>query len=126
MTVLEKAKELAREIGNTEEYLRLKDAEEQLAGDATGNALLHDLRNYNHEYLKAEREGLEDEGLNSISDMIKHKEQELMDYDITYEFITAKNEFDQLMQKINQEIVNEIQGCEGDHEGGCASCSGCK
>lgn len=122
MSLLVKAIELAKEIKKSPEYARLIQAEETLSGDVMGQSLLEDLRSYHHEYRQLEAEGIDMDGLNRIGELIQSQQEYVMGYEVTQEYIHAKEAFDRLMKGINKAILSEIKDCGEE----CGSCNGCR
>ncbi|HHV99481.1 MAG TPA: YlbF family regulator [Clostridiaceae bacterium] len=123
-----KAKELGEMIACSREMAELKQAEAELESDEMAKQLLEDLNLLKSEFARALREGMDEGTIEEIRNMVNLKQQDVMDYRVTRNFLATKIAFDNLIKKINDIILFTITGEEkgscSSH--GCGSCSGCK
>ena len=123
-----KAKELGDMIADSREMAELKEAEAEFESDERAKQLLEDLNFLKAELSLALREGRPETTIEEISTMVKLKQQDVMNYRITRNFLTAKAAFDNLVNRLNDIILFTITGDEkgscSSHD--CGSCSGCK
>ncbi len=123
-----KAKELGEMIANSFEMEELKKAEVELENDEEAKQLLKNLNSLKTELNNAIREGRPEGTIEELRNMVKLKQQDVLNYRTTRNFITAKNAFDSLIKRLNDIILFTITGEEkgscSSHD--CSSCSGCK
>jgi len=123
-----KAKELGDMIAESREMAELKQAEAELESDDTAKQLLEDLNLLRMELTRAIKEGKPEGTIEEINNMVKLKQQDVMSYRVTRNFLAAKNAFDNLIKRLNDimlfAITGEEKGSCSSH--GCDSCSGCK
>ncbi|HEX3029561.1 MAG TPA: YlbF family regulator [Clostridia bacterium] len=127
MDILDKAKELGTMIANSPEMEKLARAEEMMESDQKAKTLLNDYKLLQIETVKATKENREKSVIDSIKDRLLAKQEEINKYEVTLNFIEAKNNFDALMKTINDVIVHSITGEEPCSSDKCKSCGGgCK
>ncbi len=127
MDIILKAKELGDLIADSPEMDRLTLAEETIQMDEKSVELLNEYKKLQIEVVNATKEKKDKEEIDSIRDKLMSKHKELNDYDVTREFFESKMQFDSLMKKINDVIVQAITGDDPCSSGGCDSCGGgCK
>ncbi len=127
MDIIEKAKELGTMIANSPEMEKLTRAEEMMESDQKAKALLNDYKLLQIETVKATKENREKSVIESIKERLLAKQEEINKYEVTVNFIEAKNNFDALMKTINDVIVHSITGEEPCSSDKCKSCGGgCK
>lgn len=124
MSVIEKAKQLANEIINTDEYNELINCKSNLDNNEEASSLLRDMNLLQTEYIKTVRENLDKDTVDSMENILKSKHDELLENKITYSYIKAKDIFDKLMKEINKVLADGIK--LKTKKSGCDSCEGCK
>ena len=127
MDIMEAALALGNLIKNSEQYVNLKECEALAMKDDEGIQLLNDLKILQTEFLKAKKENLGNEALESLMHLIEMKQDEIHEYRPTGLFLKAKEEFDVFMKEINDTIIKGITGkppssCKSDGCSGCKSC----
>lgn len=122
--VLLKARELGEAIQSSEEMKKVKDLELAQENDEEAKALLQEF-NLNRMNLardmqngKLKREEAIQKNNEAFEAMLK-KSQVIADY------ITAKNEFDALVNQVNQIINFYITGQDPNCTHDCSTCGGC-
>jgi len=127
MDIMSKARELGEAIAASSEMKRLKDSETELENDVQGKRLMNEYKLLQIELVKATKEKKDKAVIDNIKQQLISKQQELNEYDITYNFLTAKSDFDKLMKTVNDVIIFTITGEEPCSPGKCSSCGGdCK
>lgn len=129
MSVIELAKQLGEALSGSEEFLRYKAAEEAYHADAEALKLTEEYGKKSEELAKElTREGI------MPSEMIKIRQQMTAEYgklcnnEVIKEFVTSKQEAEQLLSQVNGIIHFYVTGeeeQEGGCSGNCSSCGGC-
>ena len=129
MSVIELAKQLGEALSGSEEFLRYKVAEEAYHADAEALKLTEEYGKKSEELAKElTREGI------MPSEMIKIRQQMTAEYgklcnnEVIKEFVTSKQEAEQLLSQVNGIIHFYVTGeeeQEGGCSGNCSSCGGC-
>lgn len=124
MTIIEKAHELGEMIKESAEMKALKIAEEAQANDDAAQQLIAD---FNIKRLNLARE-IQAQKITEEEAIKKNNEafSEMVEKSETIKkYVDAKNEFDKLVNSVNNVIniyiVGEQQGCTHD----CSTCGGC-
>ncbi len=108
MTVLEKAKELGMEIKKTPEYIELEAANQKVKDDENAAQILEKINEIQDQINFAQNSGVEP-SQEQISQFNELKEQ--MQGNLTIQsFLKAQEEFNELMQKINNAIREGLTG----------------
>lgn len=123
--VLEKAQELADAISASEELVTLRGAAECLDGDEIANAALKRFQEKQEMMQRAASSGLQlpDEQMSELQTM----QSQIRDIPTVQDFALAQNEFNNMMNRVNDIIAAAVMGTdpdEGGHAGHGASC-GC-
>lgn len=127
MDIITKAKELGESIASSKEMENLKNSEIELEKDRKAKELLNDYKLLQMELVRATKEKREKEIIDSIRLRLMSKQDELNDYDVTKNYLSAKATFDKLMKMVNDVIVFSISGEEPCSPKKCGSCGGgCK
>lgn len=127
MDIITKAKELGESIASSKEMENLKNSEIELEKDRKAKELLNDYKLLQMELVRATKEKREKEIIDSIRLRLMSKQDELNDYDVTKNYLSAKATFDKLMKTVNDVIVFSISGEEPCSPKKCGSCGGgCK
>ncbi len=104
---MKRAEELGRMLGQTEEYKALRRADEHLQSDGEASSLLKDLQAKSEEIQQALAEEQEpDESVMKGYEQIRERVQTLAPYQ---RMVSAQANFDKLMHKINEEILQGIK-----------------
>lgn len=112
--ILEKAKELGMLIKESNEYKQYKLSEEKFNSN---NELQEQLVGYKQKYMTFLN--TKDE---KLADEIDSQYNELMKINDFSQYLEKKNDFDTLMNSINQSLMQDI-GYKV--SGGCGKCGGC-
>ena len=106
MSVIEKAKELGKEIRKTEEYKELERVSENIQGDADANQMINEIQELQQQIQFAQQSGVEpsQDQINQFNDL-KSK----MGTNLTIQaYAKAQNDFNQFMQDVNSAISEGI------------------
>lgn len=106
MSVVDKAKELGKEIRKTAEYKELERATENVKSDTDANQMIQDIQKLQQQIQFAQQSGVQpsEEQMNQFNDL---KEQ--MDSNLTIQaYARAQNSFGEFMQSVNQAIGEGI------------------
>lgn len=125
MDIIDRAKELGEAIADSQEMKRLKSSEANLQGDVKGMALMKEYKQLQIELVRASKEKRGAETIEAVREKLLNKQQQLYAYEITNEYLEAKNAFDKFVKNINDIISFAITGEEECSPGKCGSCGGC-
>ncbi|MGH7700744.1 MAG: YlbF family regulator [Gemmatimonadales bacterium] len=103
----QKAQELGRLLGQSEEYKSLLRADERLKGDAECRGLLEQVRTLDEEIERGGREGRE-----PSSDQLQRYEaavRALQAHPVYQQWVSAQANFEKLMLKVNGQIAEGIK-----------------
>lgn len=125
MDLIESALDLGKMISKSEEYINLKECEALIMSDNEAIQLLNDLRILQSEFVKAKKDNLGDEALDSLMHIIEMKQDEIYEYRPTGLFFKAKKEFDALMKEISNKILEGVTGQPTSCGGDCSGCKSC-
>lgn len=110
MTIKEKAQELAEEIINSPEYQKMKDAEQTVMNDEIASNLMEELESAQKRIQMAQMNGQEiDQSQQKKIQNLKAKMQQNPEIK---DFLQAQQEFNQVMEDVNEIISNALQGKE--------------
>ncbi len=113
MDLMEKARELGREIKKTPEYQELERANESIKEDSNASQLVEKINEVQDQINFAQKSGVEpsDEQMNEFNQL---KEQ--MQGNITIQsFLKAQEQFSQVMENINNAISEGITENQENH-----------
>ncbi len=125
MDIMDRAKELGEAIADSKEMKRLKSSDANLQGDVKGMALMKEYKQLQIELVRASKEKRDTETIEAIREELLNKQQQLYAYEITNEYLEAKNAFDKFVKNINDIISFAINGEEECSPDKCGSCGGC-
>lgn len=125
-TVLDKARELAIMLSESEEYLAYKEAEDIQLSDQEACKLLADYRVTQDNLAKrAAADGVTKEELEAIQAEAQASFDSLLQNTSIKNYLDAQNRFSNLVQQVNNIISYFISGNSGGCSGNCSGCSGC-
>lgn len=126
-TVLDKARELAIALTESEEYLAYKEAESIQLSDQEACKLLADYRVTQDNLAKrAAADGVTKEELEAIQSEAQASFDGLMQNVSIKNYLDAQSKFSNLVNQVNNIISYFITGqTEGGCSGNCGSCGGC-
>lgn len=122
MDILEKAKELATLLNESEEAKRADAAKKAQDTDITAQAMI---KKYNEKRrdvaVKMQFGEHSQDEMEEMRREINEAFDELMTNEVVKEFIEASKEYDMLVQQVVSVVTGQGGGCGGS----CSSCSGC-
>ncbi len=108
MSIKEKAQELAQEIINSPEYQQMKDAEQAVMNDEDASDLMEELESAQKRVQMAQMNGQEiDQSQQKKIQNLKAKMQQNPEIK---DFLQAQQNFNQIMEDVNEIISNALQG----------------
>lgn len=111
MSVIEKAKELGKEIRKTEQYQELERVSENIQEDAEANQMIKEIQALQQQIQFAQQSGVQPSP-EQIEEFNNLKSK--MDTSLTIQaYAKAQNEFSQFMQDVNSAISDGINPGEG-------------
>ena len=124
MSVIDKARELALLIIETDEYKNLKDAEAKFETDDKSAELMGEYQKIQNEMLEGLNKDASKEEVDAVKQRLMDKQQEINDYEVTKDFLFARSGFEAMMQQVNEVIAFVVTGEESCSPSQCASCGG--
>ncbi len=107
MSVIEKAKDLGKEIRKTPEYKELERATHNVKGDSEANKMIEDIQEIQQQIQFAQQSGV-DPSQDQIDQFNNLKSK--MDTSLTIQaYAKAQNDFSQFMQNVNNAIGEGIE-----------------
>jgi len=127
MDITEKARELGLMLANSQEMELYKNSESAMQSDEKSTKLMSEYKQLQIDMVKRTREGADTEIIEETKQKLLAKQQEINEYDLTYNFLTSKANLEALMKKVNDIIVFSITGEPTCTDDKCSSCGGgCK
>ena len=126
MDYLEAAAILGQALLESGEYKKFKEAENNLLADAKAQQIIMEHKTLQDEMVEASRNDWSKEDLEKVRDTLLEKQKELNEYEVTKEYLKAKQGFEMMMRSVNGILEHFLSG--GDSagcSGSCSSCSGC-
>lgn len=124
MDIINKAKELGYMIGESQQMLRLQNAEVAMESDEKAKQLMREYKQVQIALVRATKEKQELETIEELRQKLMGKQEEINSYSITNEYLEAKSNFDSFMKTINDVIIFSITGEEPCSPNKCGSCGG--
>lgn len=125
MSVIDKARELALLIIETEEYKKLKETEAAFETDKKSAELMNEYQTMQNNMLEELKKDAPEKDVNAIKEKLMDKQKEINEYDVTKEFLLARSGFEAMMQQVNEVIAYVVNGEESScSPNQCASCGG--
>ncbi len=124
MDIINKAKELGYMIGESQQMLRLQNAEAAMESDEKAKQLMREYKQVQIALVRATKEKQELETIEELRQKLMGKQEEINSYSITNEYLEAKSNFDSFMKTINDVIIFSITGEEPCSPNKCGSCGG--
>ncbi len=127
MTVVEKANELGLMLKESAEFKRLQKAQEAQMADTDSQLML---MNYNRKrdelVARASKENITKDEMQEIRNEMEAEFNKLNQNAKIVEFIEAMQQFNEMMEQVNQIVTSYVypkhsDGCNGS----CESCGGC-
>lgn len=128
MSILDKARELGEEIASSIELEEMKNAEIAMMSDTEANNLISEFNQKQKKFmnLRASGKELTNEQVKEVEDL----EKRVLDNPLIVDFFRKQQNFERIIEEINEIISSAIAGqgpdCDGDCSDDCCStCSGC-
>ena len=129
MPVLDKAKELGEEISASQEIIRMRDTQNSMLASPEATSLVEEFNIKQKKYMELRNQGVEltDSQKKDVEDL----EKRMLDNPLIVDFFRAQQEFERMLEGINNIISKAISGEQSSCSGGgcsgdcCSSCSGC-
>ncbi len=124
MSILKKAKELGEAIASSIELEKMKNAELAMMNDTEASSLVAEFNNRQKFFIELNEkdQDLTPEQLAEVEEM----EKRVMDNDLIVTFFRKQQNFERILEEINDIIARAIAGdnpvCEDDD---CGTCDGC-
>ena len=124
MSILEKAHALGEEISMSKELSDMKEAEQELMQNFEAQSIIQEFNQKQKQFLSMQKQG--QELTDSQKEEVKVLEQRMMDNPLIHKFFAAQQNFEKVLEEINNIISKAISGdnapCSSDC---CTSCSSC-
>lgn len=121
MSIINRAEKLGEAITETNEYDKLKDTEEEMYNNPEAKEILTKFQNKQNEMHKLHHQGGEITA--EMQEEVQNLQQQLEENEIVKKYLDAQQEFNQLMEKVNQTLSEKIYGpqddCGPNCGGGC-------
>ncbi|SDL62350.1 YlbF family regulator [Halarsenatibacter silvermanii] len=114
MAIKEKARELAQEIVSSQAYQEMKDAEEAVMADDEAGDLMEELESVQKRVQMAQMNGQEID--QSQKKKLQNLKAKMQQNPKIKDFLTAQQEFNGIMEDVNEIISNTLQGQEPEEE----------
>jgi cell fate (sporulation/competence/biofilm development) regulator YlbF (YheA/YmcA/DUF963 family) len=124
MDIIEKARELGLMLANSKEMELYKSSEAAFQADEKASKLMNEYKQLQIDMVKRTREGADNTVIDETKQKLLAKQQEINEYEITYNFLTSKANVEALMKKVNDIIVFSITGEPTCSDEKCSSCGG--
>jgi len=107
LSVDEKAKELAAAIKETDQFETLKRAESRLNLDPKAQDLVQQFQTKQQEIQQAQQQGQQPEQAEVES--IQNLQTQMQNNETIKNLMEAQQNFDEVLQQVNQTVLNELQ-----------------
>lgn len=124
MDITEKARELGLMLANSNEMLLYREAEALMKSDDKSTKLMNEYKQLQIEMVQLSRNNAEAEKIEDCKQRLLNKQQEINEYEITFNYLSSKAGIDALMKKVNDIIVFSITGEPTCSDDKCKSCGG--
>ncbi|MCL6636296.1 MAG: YlbF family regulator [Peptococcaceae bacterium] len=125
MSVIAKARELGEEIARSHELAAMIQAQQAMLQDPVARQIIDEFHQKQRLLQMIQTRGLE--LTESQKADVEDLEKRMLDNPLITEFFRTQQNFEQLLEEINQIISDAISG--GQHscsDGGCSCCCGCE
>lgn len=124
MSIIEKARELGEEIASSVELGEMKNAEIAMMSDTEANRLVNEFNEKQRKYLELKSKGIDltREQEEEVNDL----ERRVLDNPLIVDFFRKQQNFEKIIEEINDIISRAIAGESACSDDCCSSCSGCQ
>ncbi|MBF7083360.1 YlbF family regulator [Desulfallas sp. Bu1-1] len=124
MSILEKAYELGQEIAASRELADMKNAELLMLQNEEAKKIIEEFKEKQKIYMSIQRQGKE--LTSSQKEDVERIEKAMLDNPLIYNFFKAQQNFEKVLEEINNIISQAIAGQHAScSDECCSSCSGC-
>ncbi len=127
MSIMEKAYELGQEIAMSKELREMKNAELEMMQDDEAQKIIQEFNEKQKLFMAMQREGKE--LTESQKEEVKDLEQRMLDNPLIYKFFKAQQDFEKVLEEINEIISRAIAGehssCDDSCCSTCGTCGSC-
>ncbi|HBV96956.1 MAG: hypothetical protein JL50_14755 [Peptococcaceae bacterium BICA1-7] len=127
MSIIDKARELGEEIASSLELAQMKEAEIAMINDTQAAGLVEEFNQKQRYYLDLKAQGAELDG-DQVKE-VEELEKKVMGNQLIVDFFRKQQNFERIIEQINEIISDAIAGghncSEGCSDDCCTSCSGC-
>ncbi|MFZ5597349.1 MAG: YlbF family regulator [Bacillota bacterium] len=123
MSILEKARELGEEIASSKELFEMKESEIAMMSDIAARNLVEEFTNKQKMFMEIKSQGLQltQDQIKEVEDL----EKRVMGNNLIVDFFRKQQNFEQIIEKINEIISSAIAGeGPGCSDECCSSCGG--
>lgn len=124
MSVILKAQELGEAISESSELMEMKATQDAMLGNEAASKIINEFNEKQRTYLEIQRQGLQLSDLQKSD--VQDMEKRMLENDLVVAFFKAQQNFEKMLEQINQIISKSITGesssCTDEC---CTSCSGC-
>jgi len=126
MTVVEKANELGLMLKESQEFIRLQKAQEEQHADMDAQLLLMNYNRKRDELVKrAQKENITKDEMQEIRNEMEAEYSKLTKNSKIVEFIDAMQQFNEMMEQVNNIVTSYVYPKEEGCSGSCSTCGGC-
>ncbi len=130
MTVQELANELGKKLQESKQFQDMVTANEARLSDDIASAMLEKFNKAREEIsMRAANPNITKEEMMKLRNEMQHESDKLMNNSVIATYFEACQDFEEVMQEVNQIIGSYIapqteggDGCGGDCDGGCSGC----
>lgn len=127
MSIMEKAYELGQEIAMSKELREMKNAELEMMQDDEAQKIIQEFNEKQKLFMAMQREG--NKPTESQKEEVKDLEQRMLDNPLIYKFFKAQQDFEKVLEEINEIISRAIAGehssCDDSCCSTCGTCGSC-
>lgn len=124
MSILEKAYELGQEIAASKELAEMKNAELMMMQNEEAKRIIEEFKEKQKIYMSLQRQGVE--LTPGQKEDVERIEKAMLDNPLIYNFFKAQQNFEKVLEEINNIISQAITGQHAScSDECCSSCSGC-
>ncbi|OAT81405.1 YlbF family regulator [Desulfotomaculum copahuensis] len=124
MSVIEQARLLGDEIARSPELAAMRDAQEAMLGDSRAQEIIQEFQDKQKAFQMIQSQG--HQLTESQKKDAEEMERRMMEHPLIVDFFRAQQDFEGMLEQINNIISEAISGRqEGCSDECCSSCSGC-
>lgn len=124
MDIIEKARELGQMLADSKEMNAYNDSDAAMQSDEKSTTLMSEYKQLQIEMVKLTRGGADTQAIEEVKLKLLNKQQEINEYPVTMNFLTAKANLEALMKRVNDILIYSITGEPQCSDDKCKSCGG--